>query len=115
MTKQTATPQVKTMVGRVVSTGMVGTVAVEVTTFKVHPLYHKRYRWTKKYLSGIGDLAPQVGDTVKIVSHRPVSKLKRWMVAEVVEQANPAQQGAAKKAAKPQVTTTKAGRKAKKS
>jgi small subunit ribosomal protein S17 len=74
----------KTMVGVVTSDKMEKTVVVKVTTFKVHRLYHKRYRWTKKYLSDVGSLEPRIGDTVKIVSGRPMSKLKRWTVAEIL-------------------------------
>lgn len=77
-------PQAKTLVGVVTSDKMEKTVVVEVTTFKVHRLYHKRYRWTKKYLSDVGNLEPQVGDTVKIAAGKPVSKMKRWTVAEVI-------------------------------
>lgn len=107
MANQTSTPQIKSMIGRVVSAGMVKTVSVEVTTFKVHPLYHKRYRWTKKYLSDTGEFTPQLGDMVKIVSSRPISRRKQWVVAEVVSQAPAVSQTvAAKKATKAPVAKT---------
>ncbi len=83
-------PQPKTMVGVVTSDKMQQTVAVEVTTFKVHPLYHKRYRWTTKYLADTSQVQPQVGDTVRIEASKPISKLKRWIVKETITQANPA-------------------------
>ncbi len=103
-------PQLKTLVGIVTSDKMAKTVVVEVTTFKVHRLYHKRFRWTKKYLSDVGSLEPQVGDTVRIVASRPISKLKRWTVAEVVAAADASQKKPvtkAAKAAKPKAATTK--------
>ena len=98
--------QVKTLVGVVTSDKMEKTVVVEVTTFKVHRLYHKRFRWTKKYLSDTGSLEPQVGDTVRIVASRPISKLKRWTVAEVVTAAGAEQKKEAAKA-KPKAAATK--------
>ena len=98
--------QVKTLVGVVTSDKMEKTVVVEVTTFKVHRLYHKRFRWTKKYLSDTGSLEPQVGDTVRIVASRPISKLKRWTVAEVVTAAAATAKKEAAKA-KPKAATTK--------
>jgi len=85
-------PQPKTLVGIVTSDKMEKTVAVKVTTFKVHRLYHKRFRWTKKYLSDVGSLEPKIGDTVKIISSRPMSKMKRWTVAEIITSAGQQQQ-----------------------
>lgn len=100
-------PRIKTLVGIVTSDKMEKTVVVEVTTFKVHRLYHKRYRWTKKYLSDTGSLEPQIGDTVRIVSSKPISKLKRWTVAEVVTAAGAEFKKESVKVAKPKATTTK--------
>ncbi len=78
----------KTMVGIVTSDKMQQTVTVEVTTFKVHPLYHKRFRWTTKYLSDSAEVQPKIGDTVRIRSSRPLSKLKRWVVTEIIREAS---------------------------
>lgn len=103
--------QPKTLVGIVTSDKMDKTVAVKVTTFKVHRLYHKRFRWTKNYLSDTGDLTPQVGDTVRIASSRPLSKLKRWVVAEIITSAGQTQrkqvQKETAKAAKPKAAAKK--------
>jgi small subunit ribosomal protein S17 len=107
MQQTTTTSLVKSMVGIVVSDRMTKTVSVQVTTFKVHPLYHKRYRWTKKYLADSSEVQPQVGDTVRIVSHRPISKSKRWSVAAVVTPASAAQLTINKKAAQPKVVAVK--------
>ena len=84
MAEQQQTHQ-KELIGTVTSDKMTHSVVVQVTTFKQHPLYHKRYRWTKKYLSDTGELAPKTGDLVRIQSTRPMSKLKRWKVVEVIE------------------------------
>jgi len=108
--EQTTTSFTKSMVGIVVSDRMAKTVSVQVTTFKVHPLYHKRYRWTKKYLADTSEVQPQIGDTVRIVSHRPLSKLKRWSVAAVVTPASATQLAITKKAAQPKTAATKAKR-----
>jgi small subunit ribosomal protein S17 len=107
MAKQT-TPHIKSMVGRVVSAGSIKTVSVEVTTLKVHPLYRKRYRWTKKYLSDTGELEPKVGDMVKIVANRPISRRKRWMVTEVVTPANVTVVASGRKPAKTAAKSSKA-------
>ena len=84
MAEQRQTHQ-KELIGTVTSDKMTHSVVVQVTTFKQHPLYHKRYRWTKKYLSDTGELSPKTGDVVRIRSTRPMSKLKRWVVVEVLE------------------------------
>ena len=89
----------KSMVGLVVSDKMTKTVVVKVTTFKQHPLYHKRFRWTEKYLADTAELTPKVGDTVKIEASKPLSKLKRWQVSEVVKVATAVKIQAVKKAA----------------
>lgn len=102
----------KTMVGQVISTGMQNTVKVEVTTFKVHPLYHKRYRWTKKYLSDIGQTTPAMGDTVRIEAAKPMSRLKRWVVAEVVSSPTSLEVKPAKKQAKASTSKKVAKKKA---
>lgn len=74
----------KELIGTVTSDKMQHTVTVLVTSFKVHPLYHKRYRSTKKYHSDTGDVLPKMGDMVRIQSSRPLSKLKRWIVTEIM-------------------------------
>ncbi len=70
--------------GVVVSNKMDQTVVVAVKTQKRHPLYKKTYRRTIKYKAHDKDSACGIGDVVKIVETRPLSKEKRWRVAEVV-------------------------------
>ena len=74
----------KPLVGRVVSKKMNKTATVLVERIKVHPLYKKRLRVKKKYHAD-DSLKSQVGDWVKISPIRPVSKLKRFKVVEVVK------------------------------
>lgn len=70
--------------GLVVSNKMAKTVVVAVETKKVHPLYKKAIRLTKKYKAHDENNACKIGDKVKIVETRPLSKEKRWRVIEVV-------------------------------
>lgn len=75
----------KTMVGRVVSNKMDKTVVVVVESLKRHPLYKKVIRKRKKYKAHDAGNACQIGDLVRIVESRPLSKEKRWVVTEIVE------------------------------
>ncbi len=70
--------------GLVVSNKMAKTVVVAVETRRVHPLYKKAVRVTKKYKAHDENNACKIGDKVKIVETRPLSKEKRWRVAEIV-------------------------------
>ena len=70
--------------GLVVSTKMAKTIVVAVENRRVHPLYKKAIRVTKKYKAHDENNACKPGDKVKIVETRPLSKEKRWRVAEIV-------------------------------
>ncbi len=74
----------KTRVGRVVSNKMSKTVVVEVESQKPHPFYKKVVRRTTRFKAHDETNACDVGDSVKIVETRPLSKDKRWWVAEVM-------------------------------
>ena len=76
--------QRKTRLGRVVSDRMDKTVVVAVETFKRHPLYKKAIRRAVKYKAHDENNECRVGDTVKIIETRPLSKQKRWRVAEII-------------------------------
>ena len=76
--------QYKTKVGRVVSDKMDKTVVVAVETFKRHPLYKKAVRRTIKYKAHDGKNECQLGNIVRIAETRPLSKEKRWRVAEIM-------------------------------
>ncbi len=74
----------KTRLGKVVSDAMDKTVVVAVDTPKRHPLYNKTIRRVVKYYAHDEKNQSKTGDTVRIVETRPLSKLKRWRVAEIV-------------------------------
>jgi len=61
------------------------TVVVAVDYLKPHPLYRKIIRKTHKFHAHDEDNTCQIGDIVQIEEWRPMSKTKRWRVAEVVE------------------------------
>lgn len=75
----------RTLVGRVMSNRMDKTVVVSVETLGRHPLYGKVIRRRKKYKAHDGDNACQIGDLVRILESRPLSKEKRWVVTEILE------------------------------
>jgi small subunit ribosomal protein S17 len=77
----------KVRVGTVISDKMDKTVIVGVERQVAHPLYGKKMKRTKKYYAHDEESVAHVGDTVRIVETRPLSKTKRWRVAEVLEQA----------------------------
>jgi small subunit ribosomal protein S17 len=70
--------------GVVISNKMDKTVVVAVETYKIHPLYRKPIRIRKKYKAHDEDNACRIGDKVRIMETRPLSKEKRWRVAEII-------------------------------
>lgn len=74
----------KTMLGRVVSNKMDKTVIIAVETIKHHPLYRKTMKKTTKFKAHDKNNECGPGDIVKIVETRPLSKEKRWRVAEII-------------------------------
>jgi small subunit ribosomal protein S17 len=73
--------------GQVTSNGMDKTAVVTVTTRKPHPRYRKTMaRSTKLYVHDEENTL-QVGDRVRIAETRPLSKLKRWRIVEILERA----------------------------
>jgi len=77
----------QSLVGEVISTKMEKTVTVRVLREIPHPVYHKRVKRYKNYLAHVASLAPNDGDIVKISSTKPISKLKRWQVSQIVRKA----------------------------
>ncbi len=77
----------ETITGKVVSTSMDKTIVVLTETYKNHPLYKKRVKYSKKYKAHDEEGKAKVGDTVKIVACRPLSKTKRYMLDSIVEEA----------------------------
>ncbi|MCH8871291.1 30S ribosomal protein S17 [candidate division KSB1 bacterium] len=77
----------KSKVGSVVSSKMNKSIVVSVERLIKHPLYGKYFRKTSKFMAHDEENQCQVGDTVKIVETRPLSKLKRWRLVEVIDKA----------------------------
>ncbi len=74
----------KTMVGRVVSDKSAKTVLVEVSRRTRHPLYGKIVTRAHRFAAHNEDPVAKLGDTVRIVESRPMSRTKRWRVSEIV-------------------------------
>ena len=74
----------KTRVGRVLSNKMDKTVVVAVETAKLHPLYKKTIKKVVKFKAHDAKNECGEGDVVRIVETRPLSKEKRWRVAEII-------------------------------
>ena len=77
----------KTMVGNVISDKMDKTVVVAVEKRVKHPIYKKTVKRTYKLKAHDEENSCKVGDTVKVMETRPLSKDKRWRLVEVVEKA----------------------------
>lgn len=79
--------QRKVRIGKVVSDKMEKTIVVAVETYENHPLYNKRIKRTKKFKAHDENNIAKMGDRVKIMETRPLSKDKCWRLVEVVEKA----------------------------
>jgi small subunit ribosomal protein S17 len=77
----------KVRVGLVVSDKMDKTVTVRVEDFIRHPLYGKRIKRSKKFKAHDENNICSMGDRVRIMETRPLSKDKRWRLVEIVEKA----------------------------
>jgi small subunit ribosomal protein S17 len=95
MTQQSITPAPTTetakkksrrqqKVGRVVSNKMDKTIVVVVESLKRHRIYKRPFKQTKRFYAHDEENTCQVGDMVRIEESRPLSKLKRWRLVEVV-------------------------------
>jgi len=76
------------LVGHVVSDKMDKTVVVKVERLQRHRLYHKVVKKSKKFKAHDAYNSCQIGDLVRIVESRPLSREKRWVVEEIVERAD---------------------------
>jgi small subunit ribosomal protein S17 len=74
----------KTKVGRVVSNKMDKTVVVAVETLRHHPLYKKTIKRAVKFKAHDENNECGAGDIVRIIETRPLSRYKRWRVAEII-------------------------------
>ncbi len=74
------------LVGKVTSAKMEKTIVVEVQRLVQHPKYRRVVRISKKFYAHDEKREAKQGDTVRIVSARPLSRLKRWRLKEVLTQ-----------------------------
>ena len=75
----------KTRVGEVISDRMNKTIVVQTTTRVPHPKFGKIVKQMKKFYAHDEENKAKPGDTVRIMETRPMSKLKRWRLVEVVQ------------------------------
>ena len=76
-----------TKIGQVVSTKMAKTIVVETVMKKAHPLYRRVVAKSKKFYAHDENNTARVGDYVEIEETRPMSKLKRWRLKNVIQRA----------------------------
>src|SRR5207245_2561666 len=87
-TQQVATPKKgrrQQKVGRVVSNKMNKTIVVVVETLKKHRIYKRTYKQTKRFQAHDEENICQIGDLVRIEECRPLSKMKRWRLIEIIK------------------------------
>jgi len=77
----------KIRIGRVVSDKMDKTIVVLIEQRIAHPIYKKIFKQSKKYIAHDEKQDANVGDLVKIMETRPLSKRKRWRLVEILERA----------------------------
>ena len=77
----------KTRVGKVVSDKMDKTIVVAVVDNVKHPLYNKIIKRTRKLKAHDEENTSKIGDRVRVMETRPLSKDKRWRLVEVIEKA----------------------------
>ncbi|AEV95529.1 30S ribosomal protein S17 [Pediococcus claussenii] len=73
--------------GRVVSDKMDKTITVQIDTYKTHPVYGKRVKYSKKYKAHDENNEAKTGDIVRIMETRPLSATKRFRLLDIVEKA----------------------------
>jgi len=74
-------------IGYVVSTTMAKTIVVSVDRQKAHPMYKRVIKRSKKFYAHDEQKAANVGDVVRIEETRPLSKLKRWRLTDILRRA----------------------------
>jgi small subunit ribosomal protein S17 len=75
----------KTRIGKVVGNKMDKSISVVVEKKIMHPLYKKYYKRTTKFMAHDEKNVCSIGDIVKIMETRPLSKMKRWRLVEIIE------------------------------
>ncbi|UKS53885.1 30S ribosomal protein S17 [Mycoplasma feriruminatoris] len=77
----------RVLIGKVVSDKMDKTITVLVETYKNHPIYKKRVKYSKKYKAHDENQVAQMGDKVEIMETRPLSKTKNFRLVRIIEKA----------------------------
>ena len=75
------------LIGVAVSDKADKTITVKVETYRMNPIYKKRVKYSKKYAAHDEKNTAHVGDKVRLVMTRPLSKTKRYELAEIIEKA----------------------------
>ena len=83
-----AAPRRNEKVGQVVSTKMQKTIVVEIEMRKAHPKYKRVLKSNKKFYAHDEQNSARVGDMVRIRETRPLSKLKRWSLEEIIRRSS---------------------------
>jgi small subunit ribosomal protein S17 len=83
-----AAPRRNEKVGQVVSTKMQKTIVVEIEMRKAHPKYKRVMKSNKKFYAHDEQNSARVGDVVRIRETRPLSKLKRWSLEEIIRRSS---------------------------
>jgi len=79
--------RVQELTGKVVSDKCDKTITVLVETYRRHPLYNKRVKYSKKYAAHDEKNEAKVGDTVRIRMTKPISKSKKYELVEIIQKA----------------------------
>ena len=87
-TPESAAPRRNEKVGQVVSTKMQKTIVVEIEMRKAHPKYNRVMKSNKKFYAHDEQNSARVGDVVRIRETRPLSKLKRWALEEIIRRSS---------------------------
>jgi small subunit ribosomal protein S17 len=87
MSEQKANSRKNEKVGQVVSAKMAKTIVVEVTRRVAHPLYKRVVTKRKKFYAHDEEGSVRLGDTVRIIESRPLSRLKKWRLSEILRRA----------------------------
>lgn len=77
----------KVRIGKVISNKMMKSILVAIERKVAHPIYKKYYKQTTTLMAHDEKKEARVGDVVKIMETRPLSRLKRWRLVEIVEKA----------------------------